>query len=256
MITIIAAVVVGLLVLWSGVLGLLRLVDLYEPKHILALGLYTSVVAALVIGLVLFNTYERQKEHRQELQEQMQAVTQRLSDLSERLVGQLAEKANLTASEFEIRAKLQTEQAQHQGTRNELVVKSSEYADLQRALERERQDRKAYQDAQNQKLEERLRLEDERYAGVRDFLDRHLRTVQGMQKQLVTLQEDAARLNTQVTGIASAQNGLVGKVNSLREVQDLNSQKTEALSRSQATLYDDLLKTMAQVDSLYSWKKK
>ena len=91
---------------------------------------------------------------------------------------------------------------------------------------------------------------------MRDFLDRHLRTVQSMQKQLVTLQDDAARLNTQVTGIASAQNGLVGKVNSLREVQDLNSQKIEALSRSQATLYDDLLKTMAQVDSLYSWKKK
>lgn len=254
--TIIAAVVVGVLVLWGGVLGLLRMVDLYERKHILGLGAYTSLVAALIMGLVLYNSYERQKESRRELREQMQAVTQRLSDLSERLVGQLAEKADLTASEFEIRAKLQNEQAHHERTRNELAAGRSEYEGLEGVLARERQARTSYQEEQNQRLEQRFRKEEERYEGIRQFLDRHLRTTQGMQKQLASLQQEASLLKTNVSGLATTQNNLLGRVNEGRQLQDLNAQKTEALARSQAALYDDLLKTMAQVDSLYTWKKK
>jgi chromosome segregation ATPase len=244
------------LVLWGGVLGLLRLVDLYERRHILGLGAYTSLVAALIMGLVLYNAYERQKESRRELQEQMQAVTQRLSELSERLVGQLAEKADLTASEFEIRAKLQNEQAHHERTRNELAAARSEYEELEGVLARERAVRQAYQQEQNQRLEERFRLEEERYAGIRQFLDRHLSTIQGMQKQLASLQQETSQLKTDLSGVASAQNSLVGRVGEGRQLQDLNAQKIEALARSQAALYDDLLKTMAQVDSLYTWRKK
>jgi len=254
--TIIAAVIVGVLVLWGGVIGLLRMVDLYERKHILGLGAYTSLVAALVMGLVLFNAYERQKESRRELQEQMQAVTQRLQDLSERLVGQLAEKADLTASEFEIRSQLQNEKAHHKRTRNELDASKSEYEELEGVLAGERQARITYQEEQNAQLEQRFRSEDERYAGIRQFLDRHLRTIQGMQKQLASLQQESSQLATSVSSLASNQNGLLGRVNESRELQDLNAQKIEALARSQATLYDDLLKTMAQVDSLYTWKKK
>lgn len=254
--TIIAAVVVGVLVLWGGVVGLLRMVDLYERKHILGLGAYTSLVAALIMGLVLFNSYERQKESRRELQEQMSAVTQRLSDLSERLVGQLAEKADLTASEFEIRSRLQNEQAHHQRTRDELSTSKSQYEKLEGVLDVERRERKAYQAEQNQRLEERFRSEDERYAGIREFLDRHMRTIQGMQKQLASLQEETSHLKTNLSSLATTQNNLLGRVNEGRQLQDLNAQKIEALARSQATLYDDLLKTMAQVDSLYTWKKK
>lgn len=254
--TIIAAVVVGVLVLWGGILGLLRLVDLYERKHILALGAYTSLVAALVMGLVLYNSYERQKESRRELQEQMQAVTQRLGDLSERLVGQLAEKADLTASEFEIRARLQNEQAHHARTRNELAASQSDKDEQERMLARERQERKAYQEKQNAALEERFRAEEERYESIRQFLGRHLGTIQGMQKQLASLQQESSQHKTNLSNLASAQTSLLGRVNEGRQLQDLNAQKTEALSRSQAALYDDLLKTMAQVDSLYTWKKK
>ncbi len=254
--TIIAAVVVGVLVLWGGTIGLLRMVDLYERKHILGLGAYTSVVAALIMGLVLFNSYERQKESRRELQEQMSAVTQRLSDLSERLVGQLAEKADLTASEFEIRSRLQNEQAHHERTRNELSTSKSEYEDLEGILGQERQDGKAYQASQNQRLEERFSSEDERYDGIRQFLDRHMRTIQGMQKQLASLQQETSQLKTNLSSLATTQNNLLGRVSEGRQLQDLDTQKIEALARSQATLYDDLLKTMAQVDSLYTWKKK
>jgi chromosome segregation ATPase len=254
--TIIAAIIVGIIVLWGGVLALLRMVDLYERKHILGLGAYTTLVAGLIMGLVLFNAYERQKEHRRELQDQMTAVTQRLSELSERLVGQLAEKADLTQSEFEIRGKLQKEQALHERTRGELAGTRATNRELEQELAKERAAHKSYQEDQNRKLAERLRLEEERYQGLREFLQAHQETIQRMQKQLASLQGDASRLQTQVSGLTTNQNSLLGKVDASREVQDLNVQKVEALARSQAALYDDLLRTMAQVDSLYTWKKK
>jgi len=254
--TIIAAIVVGILILWGGVLGILRVVESYDRRHFLGLGGYATVVAGLVMGLVLYSAYERQKEHRRELQDQMTGFTQRLNELSERLVSQLVEKADLTASEFEIRAQLQNEQEQHESTRTDLASQVEQHRELTQVLARERQSRLAYQTEQNAKLEERLRLEEERYQGIRDFLDVHRRTVHGMQKQLAGLQDDVTRVNTQVSAIKTTQNSLLGKVNATREIQDLNAQKVEALARSQAALYDDLLRTMAQVDSLYTWKKK
>lgn len=254
--TIIAAIAVGILILWGGVLGILRVVESFDRRHILGLGGFATVVVGLVMGLVLYSASERQKEHRRELQDQMTGVTQRLSELSERLVSQLVEKADLTASEFEIRAQLENEQQMHERTRTELASQVAQHDELEKVLARDRQSRLTYQDQQNAKLEERLQLEEKRYKGVSDFLDVHRRLIGGMQKQLASLQDDVTRVNTHVSGIQTTQNSLLGKVNATREVQDLNAQKVEALARSQAALYDDLLRTMAQVDSLYTWKKK
>ena len=136
MTTIIAAIVVGVLLLWGGIVGLLKMVDMYERKHILGLGGYTTLVAGLVIGLVLFNAQVRQQEHARELTMQMDAVTKRLGELSDRLVGQLAEKADLTVSEFEIRARLQNEQADHERTRAELAAPQSAPGDLRQCSQR------------------------------------------------------------------------------------------------------------------------
>lgn len=256
MTTIIAAIAVGILLLWGGIAGLLHLVELFERKHVLALGAYTTLVAGLVMGLVLFNSHERQKEHQRDLQEQMTAVTKRLSDLSERLVGQLAEKADLTASEFEIRAKLQTERSQHASTRESLAEQERQSEQMRTNLDRERKARLAYQEDINRKLEERFAQQDERSRAIRDFLDVHQRAVQGIQKQLASVQDDITKANTRIAEVATAQTNLLGRVTATREIGDLNAQKIEALARSQAALYDDLVRTMAQVDSLYSWKKK
>jgi chromosome segregation ATPase len=254
--TIIAAIVVGILLLWGGIAGLLRLVELFERKHVLALGAYTTLVSGLVMGLVLFNAQERQKEHQRDLREQMTAVTRRLSDLSERLVGQLAEKADLTVSEFEIRARLQTERSDHENTRQELSDQQLQFDELQATLNRERRSRLAYQDEVNRKLEERFAEQDDRHRSIRDFLDVHQRLVQGIQKQLAGVQDDVTRANTKVAEIAAGQTNLLGRVTATREIGDLSSKKIEALARNQAALYDDLVRTMAQIDSLYSWKKK
>ena len=149
---IIAAIAVALLLLWGGIIALLRMVDLFEPKHFLGLGAYATLVSGLVMGLVLYNAHVRQQEHALQLTEQMDAVTRRLSDLSERLVSQLAEKADLTVSEFEIRSRLQNEKADHKRTRVALAAMSSERSDLEKALQRERKARISYQNDQNSKM--------------------------------------------------------------------------------------------------------
>ncbi|MFP6589586.1 MAG: hypothetical protein VCE12_03590 [Candidatus Latescibacterota bacterium] len=254
--TIIAAIVVGVLLLWGGIAGLLHLVELFERKHVLALGAYTTLVSGLVMGLVLFNSHERQKQHQRDLQAQMTAVTKRLSDLSERLVGQLSEKADLTASEFEIRAKLQTERSDHINTREELAEEQQQSDELKATLNRERRSRLAYQNEINHKLDENFAQQDEQQRSIRDFLDVHQRAVRGIQKQLASVQDDVTKANTKVAEIATGQTNLLGRVTATREIGDQNAQKIEALNRSQAALYDDLVRTMAQIDSLYSWKKK
>ncbi len=254
--TIIAAIVVGLLLLWGGIVALLRMVELFERKHVLALGGYTSLVAGLVMGLVLFNSNERQKQHRAELQDQVNLVTQKLSELSERLVSQLAEKSELTASEFQIRANLQKERSDHERTRQDLAQRVQLFDEMETRFERERNQRRAYQDEINRQLQDRFKSEDERYKGIRDFLEIHRRTIGGIQIQLASVQDDVTRLNTQVSSVVTNQTNLLGKINSTRQITELTAQKIDALSRSHAALYDDLNSTMAQVDSLYTWKTK
>ena len=256
MTTIIAAIAVALFLLWGGIAGLLHLVELFERKHVIALGAYTSLVAGLVMGLVLFNSHERQKEHQRVLQDQMTAFSKRLSDLSERLISQLAEKADLTASEFEIRANLQTERANHENTRRQLAETEREKGQTRATLDRERKSRLAYQEATDRKLDERFAQQDERQLAIRDFLDVHQRAVQGILKRLASVQDDITKANIKAGEIASSQTKLLSQVTAARAVSDVNAQQIEALVRSQAALYDDLVRTMAQVDSLYSWKKK
>ena len=245
---IIAAVVGGIILLWGGFLGLLRVVDMFERKHVLLLGAYTTLVVGCVMGLVLFTNYERQKENRRELQDQMNEFSKRLSELSTRLVSQLEEKADLTASEFEIRSRLQNEQEHHQRTRGELATQLDQNNALQNRLIAERKSRLSYQADINAKLNERFQQEDQRY---KDFSEIHRRSLETVQKQLSSLQDELTRVQTRTSSMETKQNSLLGKVNTTREIQDLSTQKLDALARSQAALYDDLTRTMAEIDSLY-----
>ena len=106
-----------------------------------------------------------------------------------------------------------------------------------------------YQQRINKSLEDRFNKEDERY---RESIDVQRRSQQTVQKQLSALQENITKLNTSSSALATKQNTLLGKVNTTREIQDLTAQKIDALARNQASLYDDLTKTMAEVDSLYA----
>ncbi len=256
MTTIIAAIVAGLILLWGGILGLLKLVDLFERKHILSLGAYATLVAGLVMGLVLVTIQERQKQHRLDMEKQIKAVTQQLNGLSNRMLTQLEEKAGLTASEFQIRSNLQHEKADHNRTREELAQKVDEYQKLEQVVANERKARHRYQAEQNKKLEERLQKEETRYQKIQDLLGSHQRATQNMQKQLASIQEETSKLNAQTARLQTQQNSLLGKVNTAQQVQDLNAQKVDALARSLKILREDLAPTRSKVDSLYYWKKK
>jgi len=253
---IIAAVVGGILLLWGGIVGLLRVVSQFERKHVLLLGAYTTLVAASVMGLVLYTNYERQKQHRQELQEQMNEFSRRLNQLSEKLVSQLEEKADLTASEFEIRVQLQNEKANHERTRNELEARKEEYAKLKRSLDSELAAHRRERDEQNLRLNEQFQKEEVRYQGVQELLEIHRRSLQTAQKQLSSLQEDLSRLNSQTSALQKTHNSLLGTVNGNRQILDLSKQQIDALVRSQAVLDKELGVVKVRIDSLYTWQKK
>ena len=57
---------------WCGAFGIYKLVESIERKHLLFLSGYATLVAGSVMALVLYTNYERQKEHRQQLTEQME----------------------------------------------------------------------------------------------------------------------------------------------------------------------------------------
>ena len=246
---IIAAIAGGIVLIWAGVLGLLRIVEALERKHIFLLGTYVTLVAGSVMGLVLYTNHERQKEHRQELNNQMEEFSSRLNALSARLAAQLEEKANLTQSEFEVRRDLQNERTNHDLTQQDLDKQRQWNGALESKLDAERKARLGYQQRINKALEDRFNREDERY---RESIDVQRRSQQTVQKQLSALQENITKLNTSSSALATKQNTLLGKVNTTREIQDLTAQKIDALARNQASLYDDLTKTMAEVDSLYA----
>ncbi|MEE3234428.1 MAG: hypothetical protein VX294_09700 [Candidatus Latescibacterota bacterium] len=245
---IIAAIVGGIALLWGGVFCIYKLVEIIERKHLFYLSAYATLVAASVMGLVLFTNYERQKEHRQQLTEQMDVFSSKLNSLSARLAAQLEEKANLTQSEFEIRRDLQNEQKNHAATKINLKEQIEISDKFQNKLSLERNARLLYQQEMNNKVEERSVQEDDRFNKItttQEIAHRELL------KRLTQINDEISKLNTSSSSLTSQQNTLLGKVNMTREIQELLTQKLDALARSHATLYDDLNETMAAVDSLY-----
>ena len=246
---IIAAIVGGILLVWGGFWGLLRIADPFERKHVLILAAYTTVVVGCVIGLVLFINHEQQKEHRKQLGEQMDRFDNRLSDLSTRLIGQLEEKAKLTASEFEIRSDLQNEKDHHTRTRNQLATQIDRNNALQNKIDAERKERLRYQADTDRKLKEHFEQEDLRY---QNLADTHKRSLANVQAQFGPINSELARMKTQTATLQRNQQTILKEIAAGREAQKLSAQTLDALARSLSTLSNDLRQTMTQVDSLYS----
>ena len=246
---IIAAIIGGVLLIWGGFWGLLRIADPFERKHVLLLATYTTIVVGCVIGLVLFINHEQQKEHRKQLEAQMDRFDNRLSDLSTRLIGQLEEKAKLTASEFEIRSDLQNEKDHHTRTRNQLATQVEHNNALENKLDAERKERLRYQSDTDRKLKERFEQEDLRY---QNLADTHERSSASVQAQFGPINSELARLKTQTATLQRNQQTILKEIAASREAQKLSAQTLDALARSLSTLSNDLRQTMTQVDSLYS----
>ena len=252
---IIAAITVGVLLLWGGVFGLVKMVELFERKHILGLGAYTTLVAGLVMGLVLFNSNEQQKKHQLNLQSQMDENSKRLSQLGERLVGQLEEKANLTQSEFEAIDRMQDTTSVLNATRQSLSEKKMEAAKIQQSLTQERQANKQYQDGVNQQLAQRHEMEEKRYQDLDNALKVQSRSVANIQKKLTNLQDETGRIKTQTAAMQNTQKSLLSQLNSNRQVQDQTAKKVAVMEKNLHAISKNLSKTAKQLDDLYKWGK-
>ncbi len=240
-----AAIAATLILLWGGIVLLLRLVPSPTPRHVLGLGAYATLVVGAILGLVLYTLQERQREHRLELERQMGIVTQRLDDLSGRLVQQLEEKADLTASEFDFRARLQHEQEGHQRTQQELAQRGQLLAD-------EEQRRVDYQTQMDRQVQDRFQREEDRYQGLRGSLDNQQTLLEALQRQLAAIQQATGQLAAQHNGLQHQQEGLAGKLEALGSTQSRQSQQLQHLE----TELEVLARIRTAVDSLYSWKKK
>jgi chromosome segregation ATPase len=252
---IIAAITVGILLLWGGVLGLVKMVELFERKHILGLGAYTTLVAGLVMGLVLFNSNEAQKKHQLNLQAQMDENSKRLSQLGERLVGQLEEKANLTQSEFEAIDRMQDTTSVLNSTRQSLSQQKVLAAQIQQSLEKERQANKKYQDDVNRQLEERHQMEEKRYQDLYNSSQVQSRAIDSIQKKLANLQDETNRIKTQTAAMQNAQKNLLSKLNSNRQAQDQAAQQVAVIQKKLGTLSKTANKTSIQLNDLHKWGK-
>jgi chromosome segregation ATPase len=245
---IIAAILGGAVLLWGGVFVIYKLVETIERKHLIFLSAYATLVAGSVMALVLYTNYERQKEHRQQLTEQMDVFSSKLNSLSARLAAQLEEKANLTQSEFEVRRDLQNERKNHVETKSNLEEQIKITDTFQNKLSSERNKRLLYQQEINKKIEERSAQEDDRFDKITRSQDIAQRA---LIKHLTQINDEISKLSTSSSSLTSQQNTLLAKINMTREIQELLTQKFDALARSHAALYDDLNGTMAAVDSLY-----
>mgnify|MGYP001197469635 CR=1 FL=1 len=245
---IIAAIVGGVALLWGGAFCIYKLSEKIERKHLIYLSVYAMLVASSVMGLVLFTNYERQKEHRQQLTEQMEVFSSKLNSLSARLAAQLEEKANLTQSEFEVRRDLQNERNNHAETKTALKKQIEVNDTVQNKLSSEKEKRLRYQQEINQIIKDQSEQEDVRYNRLATTQETAQRTVV---KRLILINDEISKLNTSTSNLTSQQNTLLSKINMTREIQELLTQKIDALARSHAALYDDLNVTMAAVDSLY-----
>jgi uncharacterized protein (DUF3084 family) len=124
--TVVILTITGAVVLiWGGVLAILKWITPVEKKHLLGFAGYVTVVSGLLIGLVL-HTFTTQQEAafattRSRLDQELGKFQKQLGDLTGKLMGQMAEKAELTQSEWEVRGNLQAERAEHEQARKLLA---------------------------------------------------------------------------------------------------------------------------------------
>ena len=143
----------ALVLIWGAIAALIKWVEPFEKKHLLGFGGYVSVVSGVFIFLVIQTSSTQQKaafqEARERLDKSVENFREKLNEQTEKLFGQVAEKADLTKSEWQVRGDLQTEKAQHTRTRNELTQSRNDLRDTQAELIKEAAAHKAYKDSMN-----------------------------------------------------------------------------------------------------------
>jgi septal ring factor EnvC (AmiA/AmiB activator) len=215
-------ILVALLLLWGGILALLKWVHPLEDKHFLGLGAYASVLSAALIFLVLKTSLTQQQnalENTQtRLNQELNLFRDKLGQQTERIMSQLTEKAELTQSEMEVRGLLQTERAQHAKSREDLTA-------MQKQL-KERATQLAFEQAAHGAYLDSLNTERATHASTRVRLD------EAMQNGV----QDKRDLQTSLTNLQQAQTAFQETQKDLRQVRQALEQTQQALGQSKELL--------------------
>ena len=244
---ILLTVIGALILLWGGALALIRWVDPIRKEHVLWLTAYTSVLSGLLIYIVIQTSMTQREaalvKTRARLNNELEMFRERLSDLTTRLMGQIAEKAELTQSEWKVRGDLQTERRQHARTRQELAGARARLADTQAELTKETAAHSAYLDSLNTErslhgaTRTRLRREGRRRAETGRTLDATRENLAKVRERLTLRESETARLRARLERSERSLSDLKLARSELRE-------QTGALEILQAALDSVYLKVL------------
>ena len=185
----------GLILLWGAILALINWMSPVQNKHILGLGAYISVVAGVLLFLVVHTSMKQQEralqDTRTRLNQELETFRDRLSQLTDKLMGQIAEKAELTQSEMEVRGNLQTERAEHARNREVLAQTEERMGQVGAELDREKDAHRAYLDS--------LNTERALHQSTRELLGREEKTHGEARQKLEAAQEALAKTRERLT---------------------------------------------------------
>jgi len=253
---IILTVLGALALLWGGIFCTVKWIarDGIEERHLHALGGYISVVCAIFIYLVLRTSVTQQEaalaDTKARLRENLEEFQTQLGDLTERLMGQIAEKAELTQSEMEVRGNLQTERAEHKGTRAELAQTRRELTDTRTELIREADAHRANADS----LSTERALHRATRNRLADEQEKHGRTQQALRATRKDLAKSQERVGNQKSEIGRLRKSLSAAEGKVRKALDNESKLREDLAAQRRALgiqQEALQLLQASVDSIY-----
>ena len=242
---IIAYTIAGAVILiWGAILAMIRWLDSIQHKHLLGFGGYVTVVAGALIFLVLSTSKAEQdaaeQKTRERLDQTVEYVRQKMDQQSEKLFGQIAEKAELTQSEWEVRGNLQTERAEHAQTREQLLETETE-------LLREATSHRAYRDS--------LKVERAQHADARLRLQREVKklnsTAADLEKTRANLATSSERVRGHESDLKRIRKLLANADQRLKESLSNTAVANKDLAR-RMTFHEDALTTLqSSVDSIY-----
>ena len=210
-----------------------------EDKWFYGFLAYTSITVTIFLVLVLQTSLTQQERilvnTQARFQDEMSAFRDRLSEQTDKLYGQLNEKAELTGSEIEIRGKLRNEMEQHQRTQEELFDTKNL---LGKAESLFHATYRSYVDS--------LNTERALHAATRNRLDResslHATTRAEFDKNRTTLSKAEVRLQLQDRQLTD--------LNKLLDVAQANAKSAQQIADQAAQYpdderYQDLIQTTA-----------
>jgi chromosome segregation ATPase len=253
---ILLTVLAGLLILWAGIAAMLKWIRPVKDEHILWVGGYASIVTGVLLFLVINTSMTQQKsaltETRTLLRDQVDTMGATLRENTERLMGQLEEKAELTSSEMEIRGMLSQERTTHAQTRARLAETINEVKAVSSLRDRERQAHFAHRDSLNTErslhatTQERLTAEEQGHRDTRNALTKTQRELGQTDEKARHLAKGIGRLRESVEKAESraekSEDNEKGLLSQFRSQDGQLGQHTESLIRLQAMVDSLFLK--------------